>query len=143
LAERLSVAVAQLGSATDVRSLAQVIVPLVSHLELRMPSAPAHREAVTSARSALCELALHRQVVEAIGAEHAEAVTLLMLAIDDMLTPVQRAVLKQLTRTEPDHRALAGELSNVRAQLTALWGHANVAEGRRATLGALEQQLPR
>jgi glutathione gamma-glutamylcysteinyltransferase len=127
LAERLSAAVAELSSATDVTSLAQAVVPLVSHLELRMPSAPAHREAVTSAQTALRDLPLHRQVVEAIGAERAEAVTLLMLAIDDILAPGQRAALKQLTRAETDHAALAGELSNVRAQLTALWKHAKVA----------------
>ncbi len=127
LAERLSVVVTQLSSATDVRSLAQAIVPLVSHLELRIPSAPAHREAVDSAQTALRELPLYREVVEAIGAERAEAVTLLMLAIDDILTPAQRAVLEQLTRAETNHGALLGELSNVRAQLTALWEHAKVA----------------
>ncbi len=127
LAERLSAVVAQLSSATDVRSLAQAIVPLVSHLELRMPNAPAHREAVASAQTALRDLPLYRRVVEATGVERAEAVTLLMLAIDDILTPGQRAGLNQLTRTETDHAALAGELSNVRAQLTALWRHAKVA----------------
>ncbi|HYQ44720.1 MAG TPA: phytochelatin synthase family protein [Polyangiaceae bacterium] len=127
LAERLSAAVAELGSATDVRSLAQAIIPLVSHLELRMPSAPAHREAVTSAQTALRDLSLHRQVVEAIGTDRAEAVTLLLLAIDDVLTPAQRAALNQLTRAETDHAALAGEVSNIRAQLTALWRHAKVA----------------
>jgi glutathione gamma-glutamylcysteinyltransferase len=134
LAERLGAAVAELTSANDIRSLAQAIVPLVSHLELKMPSAPAHRDAVTSARAALRELALHREVVEAIGAERAEAVTLLILAVDDILTPSQRVVLRQLARTEPEHAALAGELSNVRAQLAALWGHAKAAlEGPFAT----------
>lgn len=81
LAQRLSAVIADLGSATDMASLAQAIVPLVSHLELRMPTAPAHREAVTSAQSALRDLALYRHVAEAIGAERAEAVTLLILAI--------------------------------------------------------------
>jgi glutathione gamma-glutamylcysteinyltransferase len=127
LAERLSAAVAELSSATDVTSLAQAVVPLVAHLELRMPSAPAHREAVTRAQTALRDLPLHRQVVEAIGAERAEAATLLLLAIDDILTPVQRAALNQLTRAETDDAALAGELSNVRAQLAALWKHAKAA----------------
>ena len=127
LAERLSAAVAELSSATDMTSLAQAIVPLISHLELRMPSAPTHREAVTSAQTALRDLPLHRQIAEAIGAERAEAVTLLTLAIDGILTPVQQAALNQLTRAETDHAALAGELSNVRAQLAALWKHAKVA----------------
>jgi hypothetical protein len=121
LAERLSAVVADLSSATDMASLARAIVPLVSHLELRMPSAPAHREAVTSAQTSLRDLPLHRQVADAIGAERAEAVTLLMLAIDDILTPPQRAALNELTQPIAAHPALASELSNVRAQLAALW----------------------
>lgn len=127
LVERLRAAVAQLSSAIDVAALADAIVPLVSHLELRMPSAPAHREAVTNAQTALRDLPLHGQVAEAIGAERAEAVTLLMLAIDDILTPPQRAALHQLTQTETEHPGLTGELSNLRAQLAALWAHAKVA----------------
>jgi hypothetical protein len=92
-----------------------------------MPSAPAHLEAVTSAQAALRELPLHRQVAEAIGADRAEAVTLLILAVDDLLAPAQRAALNQLTQVETHHPALAGELSNVRAQLAALSKQAKVA----------------
>jgi hypothetical protein len=40
------------------------------------------------------------------------------LAVDDMLTPLQRAALSELTRPAAAHPALSGELSNVRAQLT-------------------------
>lgn len=127
LADRLSGVVANLSSAMDVAALARAIVPLVSHLELRMPSAPAHREAVTLAQNALRDLPLHRQVFEAIGAERAEAVTLLMLAIDDILTPPQRAALIELTQPIAAHPALASELSNLRAQLAALWTHSRVA----------------
>ena len=92
-----------------------------------MPTAPAHREAITAAQTALRDLLLHREIVEAIGAERAEAVTLLMLAIDDILTPPQRVALNQLTHSLSAHPALAGEVSNVRAQLAALWTHAKVA----------------
>jgi glutathione gamma-glutamylcysteinyltransferase len=120
LAERLSAVVADLGSATDMASLAQAILPLVSHLELRMPSAPAHREAVTSAQTALRDLPLYRHVAEAMGTERAEAMTLLMLAIDDILAPPQRAALNPLTSSTSAHPALAGEVSNIRAQLAAL-----------------------
>jgi glutathione gamma-glutamylcysteinyltransferase len=127
LAERLGAVVGELSSATGVASLARAIVPLVSNLELRMPSAPAHREAVTNAQTALRQLPLHGQVAEAIGTERAEAVTLLMLAIDDILTPPQRAALNELTQTQTNHSALAAELSNLRAQLAALWTHAKVA----------------
>ena len=127
LGERLSAVVAELSSATDIAALARGILPLVSHLELRMPTAPAHREAITAAQTALRDLLLHREIAEAIGAERAEAVTLLMLAIDDILTAPQRVVLNQLTHSLSAHPALAGEVSNVRAQLAALWTHAKVA----------------
>jgi glutathione gamma-glutamylcysteinyltransferase len=126
LADRLSAVVVELSSATNITSLAHAIVPLVSHLELRMPTAPAHREAVSRAQAALRELPLHRHVAEAIGADRAEAVTLLMLAIDDILTPSQRAALNELTQPMATHPVLFGELSNVRAQLAALWTHARV-----------------
>jgi hypothetical protein len=69
-------------------------------------------------------LACSTQLTDRRG--RAEAVTLLMLAVDDMLTPSQRAALSELTRPAAAHPALAGELSNVRAQLTALWTHAKV-----------------
>jgi len=131
LAERLGAAVAQLSALSDVASLARAIVPLASHLELRMPSASAHRDAITNAKRALGELPLYRQVAEAVGADRAEAVTLLMLAIDDILTPSQRAVLAQLTELPVADPALAGELDNVRAQLTALWTHAQARSSSR------------
>jgi glutathione gamma-glutamylcysteinyltransferase len=127
LAERLSAVVADLSSAADMTSLAKAIVPLVAHLELRMPIAPAHREAVATAQTALRDLPLYREIAEQIGTERAEAVTLLMLAIDEILTPPQRAALKELTRPIAAHPAFADEVSNVRAQLAALWTHAKVA----------------
>jgi hypothetical protein len=66
-------------------------------------------------------------VSSAHGAEQAEAVTLLLLAIDDVLTTPQRAALGRLTHSPTEHPALTGELSNVRAQLAALWSHAQLA----------------
>jgi glutathione gamma-glutamylcysteinyltransferase len=124
LARRLNAAVGDLTSATDLASLARAIVPLVVHLELRIPSAAAHREALASARAALRELPVHQHVSAAIGTEQAEAVSFLLLAIADILTPDQRAALGRLTSTETRHAALSGELSNVRAQLAALWTQA-------------------
>jgi glutathione gamma-glutamylcysteinyltransferase len=124
LARRLNAVVGELNSATELASLARAIVLLVVHLELRMPSAAAHREALASARAALRELPVHSHVSEAIGTEHAEAVTLLLLPIEDIHTPHQRAALGRLASTETRHVALLGELSNVRAQLAALWAHA-------------------
>jgi glutathione gamma-glutamylcysteinyltransferase len=129
LARRLNAVVGELSSATELASLARGIVPLVMHLELRIPSAVAHREALASARAALRDLPIHRQVSDAIGTEHAEAVTLLLLAIEDILTPDQRAALGRLANTHTTHAALVGELSNVRAQLAALWTHARQSPG--------------
>jgi glutathione gamma-glutamylcysteinyltransferase len=129
LARRLNAVVGELTAATDIASLSRAIVPLISHVELRMPSAAAHRDALASARAALQALPVHRQVSDAIGAEHAEAVTLLLLSIDHVLTPDQRAALGRLMSTPPAHEALAGELSNVRAQLSALWTHARQSSG--------------
>jgi glutathione gamma-glutamylcysteinyltransferase len=125
LAQRLRGSIAELSAATGVASLARAIAPLVSHLELRMPTAPAHRDAVGNARAALRELPLQRQVAEAVGAERAEAVTFLLLAIEDLLPPPQRAALDELTHSLATHPTLVGELSNVRAQLAALWTHAS------------------
>ena len=57
---------------------------------LASPSSCTLGAQVISAQTALRDLPLH-QVVEAIGAERAEAVTLLMLAIDDIPTrPARR-----------------------------------------------------
>jgi glutathione gamma-glutamylcysteinyltransferase len=133
LARRLNAVVEELTSATELASLARALVPLVAHVELRMPSAAAHREALASARAALRELPVHQHVSEAIGTDHAEAVTLLLLAIEDILTEHQRAALGRLASTETRHAALAGELSNVRAQLAALWTHARQSESATAS----------
>jgi len=122
LTERLSTIVAALGAAADVASLARAVLPLVSHLELRVPSASAHREAMTNARAALQGLALYREVSDAIGAAQAEAATLLLLGIDDLLSSEQREALQQLTPTHSEHPALAAESSNVRAQLSGRCG---------------------
>jgi glutathione gamma-glutamylcysteinyltransferase len=127
LTERLSAVVADLSAATDMPSLAKAMVPLVPHLELRMPTAAAHRGAVDSAQAALRALPLHRQVEDALGAERAEAVTLLLLASYELLPPAQRAALDEATHSVAAHPALTGEVSNVRAQLAALWTHSRFA----------------
>lgn len=121
LLERLSAVVDALPTVADVGELARAALPLVENLELRTPSAPLHLEALDGARAALRELPLHRQVTDAIGTVHAESVTFLLLAIHDILTESQRATLVRLTGMHRNHPALAAELSNVGAQLTALW----------------------
>jgi glutathione gamma-glutamylcysteinyltransferase len=124
LTERISAVVAALGAAGDVSTLTRAVLPLASHLELRVPSASAHREALASARTALQSLLLYREVSGSIGTEQAEAVTLLLLAIDDLLSARQREALQLLAQGHTEHPALAAELSNVQAQLAALWAYA-------------------
>ena len=124
LAKRLTSIVKELETETDLASLARALVPLAAQLELRVPSAPAHQKGLADARAALRELPSHRQVLEAVGSNQAESVTLLLLAIAELLTPAQRAGL--LVLSSSDNRELAAELSNVRAQLGAVLRHAEL-----------------
>jgi glutathione gamma-glutamylcysteinyltransferase len=119
LADRLTAAVAQLESAADLGALARAIAPLTSHLQLRAPTAAAHLQALASARAALHGLGAYAKVVDAIGPERAEAVTVLLLALADRLSPEHRASLA----SPGDGGPLSSELNNVRAQLEALLDH--------------------
>ena len=127
LAKRLTTIIKALEGEADLGALARAVQPLAAHLELREPSALAHQDGLAEARAALRGLPAHRGVVAAIGPEQAEAVTLLLLAIADLLSPAQRASLLALSST--DDRALGTELSNIRAQLGAVLSHA-AADGR-------------
>lgn len=127
LARRLTAILAELGSATDVAALARALEPLIVHLELRIPTATAHQEALASARTALRESPVYAVVRDAVGAERAEAVSLLLSASVDLLTPEQRATLLTLTGPLPAESPLAPELTNLRAQVVALWEHAREA----------------
>ena len=98
-----------------------------------MPTAAAHQEALASARAALREIPVYAQVTSAVGAEHAEVVSMLLLATVDRLMPAQRSMLTELTGTPPDDSPLAAELTNLRAQLAALWDLAR--EERRGGAG--------
>ncbi len=124
LAGRLESLKGDIKSAPDLGSLARAVVPLVSYLELRTPSAPAHRDALAEARATLAGLRVRRHVEEAIGSDHAEAVTLLLIAIGDLLPRARQEDIDVLSHSRPDHAALAAEVGNVRAQLGAMWTHA-------------------
>ena len=115
LAKRLTTIVKHLEVGANLASLARAVVPLAAHLELRVPSALAHQNGLAEARAALRDLPAHRHVAEVVGSEQAEAVTLLLLAIANLLAPAQRAALLAMSST--NNRALGTELSNVRAQL--------------------------
>ena len=120
LARRFLSVTSELEAAADLGTLARAVAPLTSHVELRTPSAPLHREALAAARSALRAVAAYPHVVDAVGAAQSEAVTLLLLAIFDRLSPGRRAALRGFSGLQSDDPALAAELTNLRAQLDAL-----------------------
>ena len=129
LARRVAAAGAALGSAADIAALARAVKPLIAYVEVRVPTAAAHRDALAAAREALRDTAVYAQVKSALGAEHgddAEAVSMLLLASVDLLPPEQRAMLEG-AGSVPSESPLAAELGNLRAQLAALWTHAREA----------------
>jgi glutathione gamma-glutamylcysteinyltransferase len=123
LARRLQALAGELASAGDVAALAGAVLSLTSQLELRTPHAPAHQEALAAARAALRSVGAFSQIADAVGADRAEGATVLLLAIGDRLTPAQRAMLGAPANLLDGDAALAAELNNVRAQLSALWDH--------------------
>ena len=120
LARRLTSVVAELGAAGDIAALARAVLPMIAHVELRMPSAEAHRAALRRARGALRDLPVYAYVESAVGAESAEAVSMLLLAFADLFTPALRAEHSALLGPLPDASPLAAELGNLSAQLDAL-----------------------
>jgi len=120
LARRLVSIVSALGSEENFAGLCRAVLPLTSHLELRVPNAPAHQDALATARAALRNVAAFPTVVDAVGAARAEAVTVLLLAMADRLTPAQRATIGAID----EGAQIAAELNSLRAQLAALWDQA-------------------
>ncbi len=64
-------------------------------------------------------VAVFSRVESVAGGEHAEGVTLLLIAIADRLAPERRDELAALANAAD--ASLANELANLRAQLAALW----------------------
>jgi glutathione gamma-glutamylcysteinyltransferase len=122
LANRTTAAVTDLRRAEDLDSLIRAVAPLAAHLELRAPGEDAHQDALTSARAALHGVTVYPLVVDVVGKDHAEKVTILLLAVSDLLSPMQRKFTSELT-IDPNDVAFAWEVNNVRAQLAAMWGH--------------------
>ncbi len=120
LARRLTSVVGELSSVVNLAALSRAMLPLTSYLELRTPDAPAHRDALATARAALRGVPAFPGVVEAVGAEDAEAVMVLLLAMGDRWTPAQRAAIG--ATVQGDDGPMDAELRNVRAQLAALSG---------------------
>jgi len=120
LALRVESARTELEGATDLAALARAVAPLTSHLELRTPTAAPHQEALTAARAALRAVDGYPLIVDTVGPERAEAVTLLLLALAELLSPLPRSMLGAVMKISSSNAALAAELTNVRAQLAAL-----------------------
>ena len=120
LARRLKAVAGDLEGAGDLASLARAVLPLTAHLELRIHTAPAHQDTLAAARAALREFPGYPLVVEAVGSERAEAVTLLLFAMADLITPARQAALSASLGRAIDAPTLDPELANLRAQLAAL-----------------------
>lgn len=123
IVDHIARAIAELGASADMDAVIRAIMPLASHVEVRTPSAAAHRDAIERARSALRALPLHERVTAIATPEETEAVTILLLASEPLLGPEQRARLAAIVGDLDAESPLAAELQNVRAQLTALWAH--------------------
>jgi glutathione gamma-glutamylcysteinyltransferase len=119
-ARRLSSVVADLGPTATIEELSTALVPIAAHLVVRVPNSATHHDAIGAARHAVRKLELLPRVERAVGAERAEAVTLLLIAISERLAPARRdevALLGQMEQDEP----LSVEIANLRDQIAALW----------------------
>lgn len=114
LASSLNAVTAELAGASSTAAIARKVLPLAAHLQVRAASETAHGDALNAARAAVRASDAYPAVLAAVGAEHAEAVTVLLYAISDRLTPEQREELGE------SHTSIAPELDNLRAQLAAL-----------------------
>ncbi len=120
-ARRLSSVVEEVGAEARIEELATALLPVAAHVALRVPNSTAHEEAIGAARAAVRGLAVFPRVEQVVGAERAEAVTLLLIAISDRLSRARRDELAPLRIESERDDALAAELANLRAQLAALW----------------------
>jgi glutathione gamma-glutamylcysteinyltransferase len=120
-ARRLSSVVDELGPAARIDVLATALLPLATHVSVRVPSSTAHQQAIGSARNAVRNLAVFSRVEEAVGSERAEAVTLLLIAVADRLDATRRDELAAVLAGAEHDQALAAEIASVRDQVSALW----------------------
>ena len=120
-ARGLSSIVEQLGADASIDELANALISIAPHLTVRVPSSTAHQEAVAAARDAIRALPLFCRVQQAVGAERAESVTLLLMAISERLAPARRDEVAALLAGVTSDDLLAAEIANLRDQLAALW----------------------
>jgi glutathione gamma-glutamylcysteinyltransferase len=120
-ARRLFSVVEELRPAARIEELATAFSPVATHLAVRVPNSTAHQEAIAAARRAVSDLAVFSRIRQAVGAERAEAVTLLLIAIADRLAPARREELTAALADAQHDEALAAEIASLRDQLGALW----------------------
>lgn len=120
-ARRLSAAVDGLDPAASVEEVAGALAPLAANVLVRVPNTSAHQAAIGTARTAIRNLAIFSRIEHAVGSEHAEAVTILLIAIAERLAPARRDELNTVLADADHHPALASELENLRTQIGALW----------------------
>jgi glutathione gamma-glutamylcysteinyltransferase len=130
-ARRLFSLIDEVGPAARLEELATALVPVAAHLVVRVPHSAAHQDAIAAARNAVRSVAAFSQVEAAVGAELAEAVTLLLLAIADRLNAARRDELAA-TEAAPGE-ALAAEIASLRDQLRALWAITSEARAADST----------
>ncbi|HET9992170.1 MAG TPA: hypothetical protein VFQ65_26750, partial [Kofleriaceae bacterium] len=94
--------------------------PVAAHVSVRVPNGNAHEQAIGAARTAVRSLDVFSRVEQVVGAQRAEAVTLLLIAISDRLSPARRDELTPLLIKSELDGVLAAELVSLRAQLDAL-----------------------
>ncbi len=80
---------------------------------VRVPNSTAHQEAIGAPRNAIRNLAVFLRIEQAVGAERAEAVTLLLIAIADRLEPARREELTALLAEAEHDDALAAEIASL------------------------------
>lgn len=124
IADRLVAAARTLEPTAALGDMARALVPLHAQLELRTPTAEAHREALARAREAVRALPGYDRVRVAVGEERAEGVTMLLLAASAHFVEPLRDELARVLGDVPAATDLGAELANLRAQLAALWAHA-------------------
>ena len=120
LARRFVAVAGELGPEAELAELALALAPLVSHLGMREPDSPAHRDALAATRSAVRALASFPQMLAAVGPDRAEAVTILLLLLSDQLAAAHRSDLARFASEARADQKLEAELANLRAQLAAL-----------------------
>jgi glutathione gamma-glutamylcysteinyltransferase len=128
LARRLVATGELLAGATDLEQAIGALLPIAGHVELRAPTAAAHREALTSARATIQSLDLYARVLRTVPAESAELVTLLLIAMADRLKDAAREVVAGNVSGLLENQALFSEVANLRAQLAAVWTQAEGAD---------------